>query len=142
MSESFIRHAGQAGVYHLPADRRAPLESSAGEADLACMAVAIPRKASLAGLLKDIGNALNFPDWYGANLDALYDCLTDPEALPGRGRVLFLTGTSRLLRSDPEGYATLIEVFQAAASDLARQGSPFWVILDSPADGIPELPTA
>ncbi|MBR2189417.1 MAG: barstar family protein [Eubacterium sp.] len=24
-----------------------------------------------------IANRLDFPDWYGANLDALYDCLTD-----------------------------------------------------------------
>ena len=24
-----------------------------------------------------IANALQFPDWYGRNLDALYDCLTD-----------------------------------------------------------------
>ena len=26
-----------------------------------------------------IGEALAFPSWYGANLDALYDCLTDLE---------------------------------------------------------------
>lgn len=43
--------------------------------------------------------ALSFPDWYGHNLDALYDCLTDlrepvclwlrhPEAAPGLRRVL------------------------------------------------------
>ena len=24
-----------------------------------------------------IANALQFPDWYGRNLDALYDCLTE-----------------------------------------------------------------
>lgn len=26
-----------------------------------------------------IAQALAFPDWYGMNLDALYDCLTDVE---------------------------------------------------------------
>lgn len=24
-----------------------------------------------------LADALHFPDWYGSNLDALYDCLTD-----------------------------------------------------------------
>lgn len=33
-------------------------------------------KAQLHGALAD---ALSFPDWYGNNLDALYDCLTDLE---------------------------------------------------------------
>lgn len=27
-----------------------------------------------------IANALQFPDWYGHNLDALYDCLTERRA--------------------------------------------------------------
>lgn len=31
-------------------------------------------KAQLHGALAE---ALSFPDWYGKNLDALYDCLTD-----------------------------------------------------------------
>lgn len=142
MSENFIRHAGKAGVYHLPADRRAMLASLAEKADLISTVVDLPPKAGLAGLLKDLGKALSFPDWYGANLDALYDCLTDPDCLTGRGRALFLKGTAELHRSDPEGYATLIEVFKAAASDLARQDSPLWVMLDSPSGGVPELPKA
>lgn len=35
---------------------------------------ALETKAQLHGALAD---ALSLPDWYGANLDALYDCLTD-----------------------------------------------------------------
>lgn len=29
------------------------------------------------GLHQTLAEELSFPDWYGANLDALYDCLTD-----------------------------------------------------------------
>lgn len=36
----------------------------------------IETKADLHAVLAD---ALTFPDWYGGNLDALYDCLTDLE---------------------------------------------------------------
>ncbi len=28
-------------------------------------------------LHQTVSEALDFPDWYGGNLDALYDCLTD-----------------------------------------------------------------
>lgn len=34
-----------------------------------------------AALHKALAEALEFPDWYGSNLDALYDCLTDLESL-------------------------------------------------------------
>lgn len=39
-------------------------------------------------VLRGIGRALSFPSYYGANLDALWDCLTDltrPTALAWRG---------------------------------------------------------
>ena len=29
------------------------------------------------GLHQALKNALSFPEWYGCNLDALYDCLTE-----------------------------------------------------------------
>ena len=30
-------------------------------------------------LHRAVSEALDFPDWYGENLDALYDCLTDSQ---------------------------------------------------------------
>ena len=35
-----------------------------------------------------IAEALSFPDWFGHNLDALYDCLTDLSWLPEGEHVL------------------------------------------------------
>lgn len=34
---------------------------------------------SPAQLHQELARKLSFPQWYGANLDALYDCLTDLE---------------------------------------------------------------
>ncbi len=53
-----------------------------------------------AGLHRALQDALGFPEWYGGNLDALYDCLTEicenthlilenPPALPGFGDALW-----------------------------------------------------
>ena len=142
MSEIFIRKADQAGIYYLPATRRAAAEAAAEKAHLRPTLVNISRGMQSAALLKQLGEALNFPDWYGANFDALHDCLTDPDWATGKGLALFLTGTGSLHKSDPDGLATLIEVFQAVASELGRSGTPFWVLLDSPATDIPTLPEA
>jgi hypothetical protein len=35
-----------------------------------------------------VADALGFPDWFGHNLDALYDCLTDLSWLPEGEHVL------------------------------------------------------
>jgi RNAse (barnase) inhibitor barstar len=142
MSEKFIRKAGQGGVYYLPATRRDALEAAAIKAHLHPAPVKIPRGTHSGELLKQLGDALDFPDWYGANFDALHDCLTDPDFVPGKGLVLFLTGTASLHKGDPDGFASLIEVFQAVAGELGQRGIPFWVMLDSPATGIATLPEA
>jgi RNAse (barnase) inhibitor barstar len=142
MSEKYIRKAGQAGVYYLPATRRDALEAAAITAHLRPVPVKIQRGAHAGELLKQLGDVLDFPDWYGANFDALHDCLTDPDWMPGKGLVLFLTGTASLHKDYPRGFATLIEVFQAAATDLNQNGTPLWILFDSPATGIPVLPEA
>ena len=68
-----------------------------------------------AGLSQEqLAEALEFPDWYGENLDALYDCLTDlgepvcltvrePQLLPALERVL----------EDAAGENPLLEVWMS-----------------------------
>lgn len=72
-------------------------------------------------LLKAIGRAFEFPQWYGANLDALYDCLTDlPDRTGAAGYVIVLDGL-------PSGEAretaeSVLDVFRDAAEEFARNG--------------------
>lgn len=72
-------------------------------------------------LLKAIGRAFAFPEWYGANLDALYDCLTD---LPERGAPGWIVVLERL-PGEPTFRAAerdaLLDVFRDAADDFAEQ---------------------
>lgn len=72
-------------------------------------------------VLTAIGRAFAFPDWYGANLDALYDCLTD---LPDRGVPGWIVVLDRL--PDEPGFgaedrAALLDVFRDAAEDFAQR---------------------
>jgi len=72
-------------------------------------------------VLQAIGRAFAFPEWYGANLDALYDCLTD---LPERSEAGWVVVLERLPR-DATFTATerdaLLDVFRDAAEDFAER---------------------
>jgi len=68
-----------------------------------------------------IGQALEFPSWFGANLDALYDSLTDlPERFPAPGYVVILDGLSQGPETDDN--AALLDVFRDAAEEFAGRG--------------------
>jgi hypothetical protein len=55
-----------------------------------------------AGVLAAIARDLALPDYFGGNLDALYDCLTDLEPA-GPGIAIALAGLPRLPRADADG---------------------------------------
>lgn len=68
-----------------------------------------------------IGRTLEFPSWFGANLDALYDSLTDmPERTPAPGYVVVLDGLPRGVET--EDNALLLDVFRDAAEEFAGRG--------------------
>jgi RNAse (barnase) inhibitor barstar len=72
-------------------------------------------------VLQSIGRAFAFPDWYGANLDALYDCLTD---LPERGAPGWVVVLRRLPVTPDfgaEARAALLDVFRDAAEEFAQR---------------------
>jgi RNAse (barnase) inhibitor barstar len=89
-------------------------------------------QASLAGmrdrraLLVAIGRAFEFPAWFGANLDALYDCLTDlPDRIPASGYVVVLDGLPQDVHGDD--VAAVLDVFRDAAEEFAGRGIPLRV---------------
>jgi hypothetical protein len=75
-------------------------------------------------LLKSIAAALQFPDWFGNNWDALEDCLSD---LPGKGYVL--------LFDEPkpgDDLGVLIDVLRSSAESWAARGKPFFAVFIDP----------
>lgn len=78
------------------------------------------RKAAL----QAIGSALALPHWYGANLDALYDCLTDLTAGPEvKGYVFLLKGFAQIAPREGlsvEDRSELLDVFRDAVAECAQ----------------------
>ena len=142
MSDQLLSKSEQAGIYYLAATRRNMIENAARQLRFRHWHLEIVPGQMADAVLEQIGKVLHFPEWYGANFDALHDCLTDPECLPGTGHILTISGCSSLRSSDPEGFATLLEVFKAATDDLRQAGVPLWILLDKPLPGIHSLPAA
>ncbi|HEX9397400.1 MAG TPA: barstar family protein [Burkholderiales bacterium] len=86
--------------------------------------------------IQSIAAALDFPDWFGGNWDALEDCLSDLSWRAGDGHVL-------LLEQAPAGdeHGILLDVLGACAESWAARGRPFFaVFVDAPgALALPEL---
>jgi RNAse (barnase) inhibitor barstar len=79
-------------------------------------------------ILQAIADAFAFPSWFGLNLDALYDALTDlDDAQVGDGLVVMLMGVSQ---AAPEAGArrALLQVFRDASAEYAERAVPFRVL--------------
>ena len=83
------------------------------------------KRTLLAALARD----LELPDYFGANWDALSDCLTDLGWAPAGGYVLALEGLEGLARSAPRDYASLIDVLADAVTFWSAEQVPFYVLL-------------
>jgi RNAse (barnase) inhibitor barstar len=83
---------------------------------------------SKAEALNAIGTVLNFPAWYGRNLDALHDSLADLSWQPTGEHVLIWTGHRQLETADPDGYRAILEVLDAASD--ANPQRPLSVLLE------------
>ena len=97
-----------------------------------------------AGLFAEFARALDFPEYFGHNWDALEECLADLEWLPAKGYVLILSDAEQVLPDDEEDYATFLEVMsdagEAWGSGQAGMGTqrakPFHVLLAVSQQGI------
>ena len=140
MNDQLFESTEESGVYYLLPAHQGSAVDAAKKKGLLVLTVEIAARANKDQALKQLGAALHFPTWYGANFDALFDCLTDPDWQPGRGHVIMIKGMVDLRATNPDDFATLIEVFQAATEARREAASPFWVLIDTPARGIPALP--
>lgn len=89
-----------------------------------CVLIDLGAARGKRAVLREIGRALAFPPYYGVNLDALYDCLTDlPERCADvRAWLLVLRRLPEAAGFGDEDRAALLDVFRDAADALADAG--------------------
>jgi hypothetical protein len=125
-----LPQAGQAGVRGLAPARRDELLAAADTLGYPLAAVDIGGCADKTALLQTLAAALEFPDWFGHNWDALADALADLGWLPeAPGYVLLLDGVPRYRAADPAGCAILLDILAEVAESWRRIEVPFWVFI-------------
>jgi RNAse (barnase) inhibitor barstar len=138
-----LADAQQCGVYQLV---RGPeeVERAAKEAGLTVFRIDIGDAQNKKDFLVRVAKALSFPDWFGGNWDALYDCLTDLDWLSTKtGYVLVFENGEHFCSSQKHEFDDATAVLIAAAEYWKAQKRPFWALVSSSKGtdcGLPEWP--
>jgi hypothetical protein len=121
------------GVYRIDATERARvLSGDALPADATVAVLDGQQASSRETFFSEIARELRFPDYFGHNWDAVYDCLTDPSVLSATGTVLMLDGFGMFARNDPAQWATGLTVLREACAFWQPLSSPLIVLLYDP----------
>lgn len=136
MSDDFLCDSTRAGLYYLAAEHHQAVARQASCLGFRLLHADLSACRTNAEMLTELGRAFDFPEWYGANLDALFDCLTDPDWQADPGHVLLISGFA------PKDPGTLLEALSAAAEEQRTAGHPFWILVDTSAHDLPAFPDA
>ncbi len=79
--------------------------------------------------LARFARALRFPDWFGANWDALQDSLSDLSWLRADGYLLLLDDVAHWRAADPESFGITLDILEQAGNAWRLQLRPFWAVL-------------
>ena len=82
-----------------------------------------------AGLLASTAEALHFPDWFGHNWDAWFDCLVDLRWRPAGGYVLVFEHADELRRTSPETFDTATSILEEVAQVWSTRNVPLRVFV-------------
>ena len=135
-----LQQRAEAGIHRLPAAAARALEAAARPLGYAVFHVDLEGCADKAALLARMAAALEFPEWFGHNWDALGDCLGDMSWRPAPGYLVFLDHAGRLPAGAVADFATALEVCADAARELAQAGRPMWIVIDAAPSGDPPRP--
>jgi len=107
------------------------IEALAGAVGWPCLVVDLAGCDDKPDLLRRVAAALAFPDWFGHNWDAFFDCLVDLGWLPrAGGYVVLLRNVAGLRASVPEALDTACAICDDAARVWAERGVQFRVLID------------
>lgn len=117
----------EAGVFGLNCHLH-KLHAVAAEAGMPLLEADLSAVGSKGEFLAALAQAIQAPEWFGNNWDALADALDDLSWLGDvPGYVLLLRNGGDTLGLSPEEHAIALEILAGAADFWKAQGKPFWV---------------
>jgi RNAse (barnase) inhibitor barstar len=127
-----------AGVYFVTSEDLDTLGVAARDAGLQV------RRIDLGGVDKHqlflrVATALDFPNTFGRNWDALSDSLRDLSWLPNHGVSLLFDNGGSLQQAEGEDFDRLLEILEETAQAWAARGVPFWSFIALPESVFDEI---
>lgn len=116
------------GAYYVDASGRDALQDAAERLGFAFARIDLRDCTDKEQALARIARALDFPEWFGGNWDALSDCLADLSWWPAPGYVFVLDHTHDWKQADPVGFDVLLEIGNEVAGTWSGHGVPFWLL--------------
>jgi hypothetical protein len=133
--------SGTGGVYRCHSRIADAALAAASREGLRVFVVALQGARDKNAFLNKLAGPLGFPDYFGHNWDAFYDCLTEMAAGAAGGALLVLREVSGFARAEPEEFATAIDAMRDAEACWAGEGRRLTVIVELEAPVLaPELP--
>ena len=117
------------GIYTVEASALDQLATEAARAELVVTSIDLTDCREKHELLRRLALALQIPEPFGENWDALADSLRDLSWLPGWGHVLLIEQADSLRGDAPEDFATLLGVLDDAATFAIERDQPFFVFI-------------
>lgn len=130
---ALLADPAQGGAYFVDLHDRAALTGAGTALEYTVVAVDLRDCRNQDDLLDRIARELHFPDWFGGNLDALADALSDLSWLPAPGYALLFDHAQDLREHAPDTFDALLEILDEAAAGWAEVDIAFWALLPMPA---------
>ena len=127
-----------AGVYFVTTDDLDTLGVAARDAGLQVRRIDLGTQDKQELLLR-IATALDFPNTFGRNWDALSDGLRDLSWLPKAGFALLFENGGALQGSETDSFDTLLEILEESAQDWGERDVPFWSFIALPESVFDEI---
>jgi hypothetical protein len=122
-----LQDFARSGVYRT--SRVEPLLDAVRGSRLSFARIGLQKATDKRALLRTIAAELDFPDWFGANWDALEDCLSDLSWREGEGHVLAFEDFHSLPGDE---LAILIDTLSGAAQFWSGRRKPFFAVFIDP----------
>jgi len=122
--------AANSGIHHVGPDvEYAELRKPAAALGFDFTLVDLRGAADKESFLGTVASALEFPDYFGTNWDALNDCLTDMSWKQATGYVLFFVGFQSFAEAAKAEATVAIRILGAAAEFWRQRGVSFYALL-------------
>jgi RNAse (barnase) inhibitor barstar len=138
---SKLVETGGSGVYRCHSALTDGALGAAAQRGMRVEKVALTGARDKNAFLNAVAKALVFPDYFGHNWDAFYDCLVDLEHGKGEGLLLLLRDASAFARAEPDEFAAGVDALQDAAEFWGDEQKTLLVVVELNEPVLaPELP--